>query len=329
MLPCSERGARRKGRLRGAILVVALASVGFVHGRIDTSQSPAEAGLRLPNVETAKRFSFGFDPVLADYYWIRSLSRVGGSRGRVDGDMVGQVIELVTRLDPWVEHPYRFAALWMVDGLPQVRAANDILKRGIAYHPTDWRNRFHLGYNEFYYLQDNAEAARVLEPAIAMEGAPNYLGAFVARLQADGGSLDAAAVFLDSLIKGATNDFVRAEYQKSFDEIETERRARYLDDARIAFWDRFGHDIVKPADLWTGTAPVIRRIPRPHPHFDGFDWVIDEETREIVSSFYGQRYRLHIHDADKGFRRQWREEFGIGKAQELRGIVAASEEGDG
>ena len=79
--------------------------------------------------------------------------------------------------------------------------ANALLERGMAYHPDDWRNRFHLGYNRFFYLHDNAGAADVLEPAIRMQGAPNYLGAFVARLRAEGGDLETSALFLETLIE--------------------------------------------------------------------------------------------------------------------------------
>ena len=38
----------------------------------------------------------------------------------------------------------------------QVRHANRLLEKAIAYHPLDWRNHFYLGYNHFFYLEDNA-----------------------------------------------------------------------------------------------------------------------------------------------------------------------------
>ena len=167
----------------------------------------------------------------------------------------------MTTLDPWVDHPYRFAAVWMTNTLSQVRRANALLERAIAYHPDDWRNRFHLGYNRFFYLQDNLGAAEALTPAIRMDGAPNYLGAFVARLQADGGDLETAALFLEALIEDAPDEYVEAEYLKAYDDIETERRARYLDAARVEFWRRHGRDIRGPAELWSGPGRVIGRMP--------------------------------------------------------------------
>ncbi len=305
----SEGGARRS-TLRLAILAVSVLLTGFVHQRMDTTVDADEAELHLPRPHVAKWVALGFEPLLANYYWMQGLQLVGGSEGKVDGEAVGGLIDLVTSLDPWVDHPYRFAAVWMTESVEQVRRANEILERGIAYHPDDWRKRFYLGYNAFYYLQDNAEAARVLEPAITMEGAPAYLGAFVTRLQADGGDLESAAFFLQNLIRDTPDGYAKAEYLKAYDEIETERLARYLDEARAVFWERHGRDIAEPSELWSGATAVIPQMPPPHPHFAGFEWAIDDATREIVSSFYGQRYRLYIHESDLGFRREWRKDLG-------------------
>jgi hypothetical protein len=147
-----------------------------------------------------------------------------------------------------------------------------------------------------------------MEPAITMQGAPNYLGAFVARLRADGGDLETSALFLEALIEEAPDEYVRAEYLKAYDEVETERRARYLDAARLESWKRNGRDIREPRELWRGPGRVIPRRPPPHPHFEGFAWLLDPETREIVSSFYKARYRLHIHEEDVAQRAAWRRE---------------------
>lgn len=303
-------GGSRSATLRWLVLVLAVASTGFVHGRMDTSTPVEQAELRIPDPGRAKLSSLGFQPVVADYYWVQALHLVGGLRGDVSqhGDTIGDLIELVTTLDPWVDHPYRFAAVWMTNTLDQVRRANALLWKAISYHPDDWRNRFYLGYNRFYYLLDNPGAADVLEPAIAMEGAPNYLGAFVARLRADGGDLETSALFLQALIEDAPDEYVRAEYLKAYDEIETERRARYLDAARVEFWKRNGRDIRDPRELWKGPGRVIARRPPPHPHFPGFGWALDPETNEIVSTFYKSRYRLHIDEVDAALRERWRKQ---------------------
>jgi tetratricopeptide (TPR) repeat protein len=298
---------------------VAAATTGLAHAGMDTRTSDDPAELHIPDPVRAKLSALGFEPVVADYYWVQGLHMVGGSHGDVAsyGATIGDLIELVTTLDPWVDHPYRFAAVWMTEELSHVRRANALLERGIAYHPDDWRNRFHLGYNRFFYLQDNEAAADALEPAIRMDGAPNYLGAFVARLRAEGGDLESAALFLETLIEGAPDEYVEAEYLKAYDEIVTERRARHLDAARVEFWRRHGRDIRVPEDLWSGDRPLIQRAPPAHPHFPGFVWKLDPDSREIVSSFYGARYELHIEATDRAMRARWRDRL---EAEEADGV---------
>ena len=302
------RGATRYGAFRWATLLLALATTGFVHAHMD---GPADAGrgaLRIPSPARIRILALGFDSAIADYYWVQLLHLVGGTRSGVSShvDEIADGVALVTELDPWVDHPYRFAAIWLNRNVEDVRRANRLLRQAISYHPTDWRNRFYLGYNLFYYLQDNAAAAEVLEPAISLEGAPVYLGPFVARLRADGGDLETSALFLETLIREAPDEYARAEYLKASDEILTERRARQLDAARVLFWRRHGRDVRAVEELWQEPTRVVRAAPPPHPHFPGFAWELDPDTNEITSTFYKTRYRLHIHDEDVGLRARWR-----------------------
>jgi hypothetical protein len=301
---------------------VALATVA-VHVSMDTSSAAGSGELRVPDPRYARLSSLGFDPLIADYYWVQALQLVGGARGAVEdqSDAIASLIDVVTTLDPWVDHPYRFAALWLTRDLAAVRRGSDFLRRAVAYHPEDWRNRFYLGYNHFFYLEENERAAQVLEPAIGMDGAPTYLGAFVTRLRAEGGNLDTGAFFLKELIRTAQDGYHRAEYLKAYDEIETERRARYLDRARVVFWERHGRDIDSPSELWAGEARIFDAMPPPHPHFDGFEWILDEESGLIVSSFYKTRYQLHIHPYDAERMEEWR--------PQLEAERAAQEEGKG
>lgn len=303
------RGTRR-GWLRLLLLVAAVCTTGVIHARMDTSTQAASGHLRVPEARVAGIASLGFEPLVADWFWVQALQLVGGELIDIGphADAIADAIELITSLDPWVDHPYRFAAIWLTASLDEVRRANRLLQKALSYHPRDWRNRFYLGYNQFFYFEENRRAAQTLEPALHMPGAPLYLGALVTRLRAEDGDLDTAAIFLQELIRNAPDEYVRAEYWKANDEIETERRARLLEQARVAFWKQHGRDVREPSELWQGPLRVLRAMPPPHPHFPGFEWLIDPKNGQIVSSFYKTRYRLHIHPADEKLRESWRAE---------------------
>jgi hypothetical protein len=192
-------------------------------------------------------------------------------------------------------HPYRFAAIWLTDSVESVQLANQLLRRGISYHPRDWRNRFYLGFNHFFYLSENEAAAEALAGAIEVGGTPRYLQRLVARLRADTRGLGTAELFLRKLAQETDDPYARAEYEKALDEIETERRARKLDAAREEFLRRHGRDLEQVEDLVRGPDPVLRKLPK---EIHGWEWVIDPETNRIVSSWYGARYELRFQGSD-------------------------------
>ena len=278
-----------------------------MHARLPTDppQTGKNGEALLPDLGTLRLSSFGFDALVGDFYWLRALQLVGGSAEWSDKDapQIGRLTNLVVGLDPWVGHPYRFAAVWMTDSPESVRTANRILERGIAYDPTDWRNRFYLSFNHFFYLGDNAAAARELAPAIGLEGAPAYLGQLHARLLSERDGLEASAAYVSELLRQTEDPYQRATYEKALDEIETERRARFLDQAREAYRARHGRDITSLDDLTRGPDAVLPKLP---PDVHGWGWVLDATTGQIESAFYGTRYRLNLHPTDQKRLEEWK-----------------------
>jgi hypothetical protein len=293
---------------RTTVAAIAFAMTALVHSAMDTTSEADPNRIFLPEPAHAQLGSLGFDTVLADYYWLQALQLIGGERGDnvQHNAMIAEMVELITTLDPWGGGPYRFAAVWLTDSKESVRAANRLLERGIEHSPNDWRNRYYLGFNHFFYLEENAKAADVFESALGLEGTPRYLGALVARLRLNDGGLEMAAGFLAELARTATDEFAQVEYLKALDEIETERRARGLDAAREEYWRRHGEDIREVQDLVRGSEPILAQLPPAHPVFDFPVWRLDEKSGQIVSSFYRSRYRLHLTPHDEERRERWR-----------------------
>jgi hypothetical protein len=281
-----------RGAVRNAALLAAVALTAWVHQRMPTPARSAQSDLFVPRPELARATALGFDAVIGDYYWLQAVQIVGGTgTPERKGYLLAGLIDVVTTLDPWVDHPYRFAAVWLTDSLASVRKANELLQRGIDHHPSDWRNRFYLGFNQFFYLGEEAKAAETLEPAIALQGAPRYLRSLVARLEGARGGLEAAETFLHGLILEAASDDEREQYERALDEVATERVARELDAARERYRERRGRDIEQVEDLLRGPDEVLEALP-PEPH--GGRWILSSEDGRIVSSAVGHRYEPNI-----------------------------------
>jgi hypothetical protein len=299
----------RGGLARLACLGLAAAAAAGVHARMAATPRFGLGETFVPRPGEARLASLGFAALVADYHWLHAVQIVGGERHRTErhAPLLARLLDCVTTLDPWVDHAYRFAAVWLTDDPERVRFANRLLERGIAYHPRDWRNRHYLAFNHFYYLGDEARAAAALEPAVALPGSPPYLGPLVAKLRLGQGGLEATAAFLAQLARDTDDGYKRAEYLKELDAIQVERWARALDAARAEHRRRTGRDIAAVEDLVRGPRRVLAALPPAHPHFEGFGWQLDPGSGTIVSSFYRRRYELHVHPLDRARRERWRE----------------------
>jgi tetratricopeptide (TPR) repeat protein len=304
------------------LLSAAIGCVGWSHARIPLTTRADLGEAFVPSPTVARGMAFGFDALVADYHWLQAVQVVGGSE-EIDAEVashIGRLIDVVTTLNPHVSHPYRFAALWLTHDEALVREGIRLLERAIEYHPDDWRNYFYLGFNHFYYLGEHEEAARVLEQATKLPGAPAYLPRLVARLKSQHGDVDVAEVFLRELLRSALDEEARAKVQGALDEIEIEYKARHLDQARAAHRALFGRDIEAVEDLVRGEHRVLEKLPSPEPEAlppslaRGSIWQIDPETDRIISSYIGSRYEVHYSPADRARLRAWRGD-GVGSEQ--------------
>jgi hypothetical protein len=283
--------------IRVVVGLAALALVAATQGRLPYAARDPDGKLLVPRAESARVAALGFESLLADYYWLRVVQVVGSERIPVEqAPLIEEISRVVVALDPWVDHPYRFAALWLSDRPETQPSANRILERGIAYHPRDWRNRFYLSFNHLYNQGDAGAAADELEAAIGLEGAPPYLARLVARLRSTGGGLDAAEAYLRTLLGQEISAWQRVAYEDALVEIDTERRARALDEARARFAALNGFDIQRVEELAWGPYAVLWTLPGEP---NGAGWAIDEKSGRIVSTHYKRRYKVNFHDPEQ------------------------------
>ena len=295
----------------GFIFLAVVAATSFVHARISDGPELPPNGNLVPKPQVARVLSLGFDSLVSDYYWLKAVQVVGGARtpGPEQGAYIGRLVDLVTYLNPHVGHAYRFAAVWLTQSEQEVREANRLLRRGIQYHPEDWRNWFYLGFNQFYYLDETEKASKTLTTASQLPGAPAYLPRLVARLRAESGRLDVAHTLLLEMLNETEDEEAQRGYLSALSEIQIERRARVLDSARQTFRETHGRDIDSVDELVALPKPILPGLPDADPSGLPSDsegvshWLIDTETDQIVSSYYGRRYRVNF-SSDRALRVQ-------------------------
>ena len=201
--------AARRTRARDAMLALVIAAglaSSFLLTRWLDAHRPAEDPFATYEElyikpETARRMSLGFNGLVADWYWLRSLQYVGRKVGVFKGDIVlddmsplgiknlGPLLDEATTLDPQFMAAYEFGAIV----LPAIDrpAAVRLVEKGIAAKPLEWRLYHHLGYIHW-------QAGRYLEARDAytagsrLPGAPTWMSAMAAQMESRGGSRETA-----------------------------------------------------------------------------------------------------------------------------------------
>ena len=292
---------------RLGLLIIAISLTGWAHSNLPVATRGELGEDFVPSPAVASAMSFGFNALLADYYWLQAVQVVGGDAS-VDARTarhLGKLIDVVTTLNPYVGHPYRFAAVWLYHDDELVLKGNQLLERAIDHQPEDWRNHFYLGFNHFFYLANYPEAASALENAMNLPGSPAYLPRLVARLKSQHADIDVAEVFLRELLRTAEDENVKAKLHGALDEIEIEYKARHLDRAREAYRLLAGSDIEVVEDLVQAPHRVLEKLPSAEPDeipkslSRGSVWEIDPDSDRIESSYLGSRYEIHYAAIDR------------------------------
>lgn len=152
--------------------------------------------------EKLKGFAFGFEGLIADWYWMRSLQYIGDKFIKASDQTISlddlkplnprllyPLLDNASTLDPQFMAVYAYGATV----LPAIDAeeAIAIAKKGIENNPGEWRLYHYLGFI-YWRLERYEEAAEIYEKGAAVEGAAPFMTLMAARMQGDAGSLGTA-----------------------------------------------------------------------------------------------------------------------------------------
>lgn len=189
-----------------AILVAGFLSVYALSDRLAESKpvlpdSYIDEDLSLQG-ERLKGFAFGFEGLIADWYWMRSLQYIGNKFIKASDQTISlddlrplnprllyPLLDNASTLDPQFLTVYAYGATV----LPAIDAeeAIAIAKKGIENNPDEWRLYHYLGFI-YWRLERYAEAAEIYEKGSKVQGAAPFMTLMAARMKGDAGSLDTA-----------------------------------------------------------------------------------------------------------------------------------------
>ena len=190
-----------------------------------------------------KLVALDYRNLVADWLFSKTLSFHGGkiTRGEPIDDETYRIIydrlDVASELDPYFVDPYFFGQSVFAWGAGMPQEANRLLDRGRRYRPDDWIIPFFMGFNAFYFLHDNAQAATYLMEASQRPGSPPYGALLAARLASQSGSTDTSIVFLQQLAAQTEDHGTRRQIERR---LEALQGISLLEQAVERYRTRFG-----------------------------------------------------------------------------------------
>jgi len=226
----------------------------WIENRRGRSASQLDAEQLYVSGPAAKRLTFAFNGLAADWYWMRSLQYVGrkvidyedNSAGqfdlndlsKLDLNLLSPLLNVTTTLDPQFIPAYQYGAVI----LPELNsdAAISLLEKGIAANPSSWILYHHLGYI-YWQRREYDKASDVYATGAKIAGAPAWMAAMSARMKADRGARDVAREIYHRLSESSNDKTVKEMVAKHL------MRLDWLDDRDVIqasiknYHSRFGH----------------------------------------------------------------------------------------
>jgi len=147
-----------------------------------------------------KKMALGYDGLLADFYWMRTIQYFGNfeeaDRRKERYKNLNTLLDITTTLDPYYLDAYRAGSFFLAGeeplGANQPEEALTLLDKGFMYYPEEWGILYDKGFVYYWYLQDFKEAGETWLRTAEIPGAPEWLPSLAAATITRGGEFELA-----------------------------------------------------------------------------------------------------------------------------------------
>jgi tetratricopeptide (TPR) repeat protein len=257
------------------------AAIAAVQMRIDTRTRTAaqeKEELLLSSPTAVRKLSLGYDSLLADIYWTRAVQYYGSRVGtpHANFDLLWPLLDITTTLDPKLIVAYRFGAIFLSEtgdaGAGRTDRAIELVKRGIAANPDEWRLDSDLGFLYYWRMKDYPDAAAAYFEGSKNAKAPGWMRLMAARVAEKGGSFETSRMIWSEISESTKDPRIRKRALEQLQGLKAEEDERHLDELAETYQKRFGHYPESLNQLRdAGFLPGIPVDPAGYPYVLGHD----------------------------------------------------------
>jgi tetratricopeptide (TPR) repeat protein len=230
------------------LLVCSMASAVWLIQVADAERPTAtlQEMLYVSSPKLLKRLSLGYEGLLADIYWTRTVQYFGGTHRRGGGTykLLWPLLNITTQLDPHLIPAYEFGETFLVAKPPQgagdPEKAIELARAGIQNNPDDW----HLYYDLAFVYYDQKDYRNAAEAFLRGSQLPNthpFLKIMAAQMAQHGGDLNTARMMWSATLQTSHDALIRANAAAHLRAIQVDEDVTALEPLVEKYRDRTGH----------------------------------------------------------------------------------------
>src|SRR5271155_1345939 len=193
-----------------------------------------------------KKLSLGYEPLLADIYWTRVVQYYG-ARARKPGatyESLWPLLDITTTLDPRLMIAYRFGAVFLSEEPPvgpgRADLAVDLVKRGIAENPDEWRLYQDLGFLYSIHLKDYQKASEAYLEGSKNPNAQIWMKVMAARVAETGNEMETSRLIWTGVYSSTNDQQVRRTALQHIHSLDAALGLERLNESSEEYWRKFG-----------------------------------------------------------------------------------------
>jgi hypothetical protein len=246
----SQNKSHTRALLLALVAVPALFAIcAALQMRIDADtllMSQDKEELLLRSGALLKKLSLGYEPLLADIYWTRVVQYYG-VRARKPGatyEQLWPLLDITTTLDPKLMIAYRFGAVFLSEWLPggpgEADLAVQLVKRGIAENPDEWRLYQDLGFLYSIHLKDYQKASEAYLEGSKNPNAQVWMKVMAARVAETGNELETSRLIWTGVYSSTKDEQIRRTALQHIHSLDAALALKRLDESSEDYWRKFG-----------------------------------------------------------------------------------------
>ena len=279
------KSRRQTTFIAGACLVISLIMSILILRRVDQTrpQATLDEVLYISSPKVLERASLGYNGLMADIYWTRTVQYFGQRhyRSAQSYNLLAPLLEITTHLDPHLLVAYQFGASFLAPKPPsgpgQPDRAVQLIEYGIQNNPNEWRLYYDLGFVYYMELRNYAKAAEAFERGSRVPNAHPFLKLLAAQMAQHAGEYETARTLWIATYQTTRDGQIRSNAVEHLRALRVDEEVTRLQSAVTQFGARTGRLPSSMSEL--ALAERLKGIPVDP---DGNPYKLNSEGRILV-----------------------------------------------